>query len=66
MIAYKEVQSKAGEKNPANFMDGWLSVRDEDPQAFEELHDFTREEVYKKTMFITGKQSSEGHHSEHH
>ena len=37
MIADKEVHSKAGEKIPANFMEGWLSVRDEDPQAFEEV-----------------------------
>ena len=44
-----------GEKILAIFMEGWLSARDEDPQAFEELHDFTREDVYTKMMFITGK-----------
>ena len=37
MIGDKEVLRKAGERIPANFMEGWLSVRDEDPQAFEEV-----------------------------
>ena len=37
MIADKEVHRKAGERTPSNFMEGWLALRDGNPQAFEDI-----------------------------